>query len=106
MPVHFTLTSASVMSVFFVPQLGSMIYTMNGMATQLNLQADATGTFLGQSSHYNGDGFSDMHSMCVHADRAVRRVGLRRARERANPRYRYYQDLTRQSVDQPPVHLP
>ncbi len=33
MPVHFTLTSASVMNAFFVPQLGSMIYTMNGMTS-------------------------------------------------------------------------
>jgi cytochrome o ubiquinol oxidase subunit 2 len=30
-PIHFALTSASVMNAFFVPQLGSMIYTMNGM---------------------------------------------------------------------------
>jgi hypothetical protein len=30
-----------------MPQLGSMIYTMNGMTTQLNLQADAPGTFHG-----------------------------------------------------------
>jgi cytochrome o ubiquinol oxidase subunit 2 len=60
-PVHFSLTSASVMSVFFVPQLGSMIYTMNGMRTQLNLQADRTGVFHGLSAHFNGDGFSDMN---------------------------------------------
>ena len=59
-PVHFTLTSASVMNAFFVPQLGSMIYTMNGMATQLNLNADEPGTFLGMSSHFSGDGFADM----------------------------------------------
>lgn len=60
-PVHFALTSASVMTAFFIPQLGSMIYTMNGMRTQLNLQADAPGTFLGEASHFSGDGFSDMH---------------------------------------------
>jgi cytochrome o ubiquinol oxidase subunit II len=60
-PIHFSLTSASVMNAFFIPQLGSMIYTMNGMTTQLNLQADNPGTFLGLSSHYSGDGFSDMH---------------------------------------------
>src|SRR6266481_6105704 len=59
-PLHFSLTSASVMNAFFIPQLGSMIYTMNGMRTQLNLRADAPGTFHGQSSHYSGDGFSDM----------------------------------------------
>jgi cytochrome o ubiquinol oxidase subunit 2 len=60
-PIHFSLTSGSVMNVFFIPQLGSMIYTMNGMTTQLYLSADAPGTFLGQSSHFSGDGFSDMH---------------------------------------------
>ena len=60
-PVHFSLTSASVMSAFFVPQLGSMIYTMNGMSTQLNLMAYRPGVFEGRSSHYNGDGFSGMH---------------------------------------------
>ena len=65
-PIHFYLTSASVMNAFFVPQLGSMIYAMNGMTTQLNLQADAPGTFLGLSSHFSGDGFPGMH-FDVHA---------------------------------------
>ena len=60
-PVHFSLTSASVMNSFFVPGLGSMIYTMNGMADQLNLQADRPGDYFGLSTHYSGDGFSDMH---------------------------------------------
>jgi cytochrome o ubiquinol oxidase subunit 2 len=60
-PLHFQLTSGSVMNAFFVPQLGSMIYTMNGMTTQLNLRADASGAFQGLSSHFSGDGFSGMH---------------------------------------------
>ena len=60
-PVHFQITSASVLNTFFVPQLGSMIYAMNGMAVNLNLQADHPGPLWGQSSHYSGDGFSDMH---------------------------------------------
>jgi cytochrome o ubiquinol oxidase subunit 2 len=60
-PIHFSLTSASVMNAFFIPQLGSMIYTMNGMTTRLYLQADTPGTFRGLSSHYSGDGFADMH---------------------------------------------
>src|SRR6267154_1510895 len=37
-PVRFELTSAGVMNSFFVPQLGSQIYTMSGMATRLHLQ--------------------------------------------------------------------
>jgi len=60
-PIHLKLTSASVMNTFFVPQLGGMIYTMNGMADDLNLQAGQPGVFYGQSAHFSGDGFSDMH---------------------------------------------
>ena len=60
-PVHFTLTSSSVMNSFFVPQLGSMIYTMAGMQSQLYLQADRPGTFYGLSTHFSGDGFPDMN---------------------------------------------
>jgi cytochrome o ubiquinol oxidase subunit 2 len=59
-PVHFSLTSASVFNTFFVPQLGSMIYTMPGMTSQLHLQADQPGQFYGRSAHFSGDGFSDM----------------------------------------------
>jgi len=62
-PVHFSLTSASVMNMFFVPQLGSMIATMNGMVTQLHLTADKPGEFYGQSAQFSGDGFSDMNFM-------------------------------------------
>jgi cytochrome o ubiquinol oxidase subunit 2 len=43
-PLRLHLTSASVMNSFFVPQLGSQIYTMAGMTTTLHLQADKPGT--------------------------------------------------------------
>jgi cytochrome o ubiquinol oxidase subunit 2 len=66
MPLHFDLTSASVMNVFFVPQLGSMIYTMNRMVTQLHLQADQIGDYHGISAQFSGDGFPDMQ-FTVHA---------------------------------------
>ena len=39
-PLHLQITSASVFNVFFVPRLGSEIYSMYGMTSQLNLQAD------------------------------------------------------------------
>ena len=60
-PVHFQLTSASVMNSFFVPQLGSMLYNMNGMSSDLHLKADQPGSYRGLSTHFSGDGFSDMH---------------------------------------------
>ena len=59
-PLHFEITSASVFNVFFVPRLGSEIYSMYGMTTQLYLQADHPGIYPGLSAHFSGDGFSDM----------------------------------------------
>ena len=59
-PIHFQLTSTSVMNSFFIPQIGSQIYTMPGMTTQLNLQADKPGIYDGLSAQFSGPGFSDM----------------------------------------------
>lgn len=60
-PVNFMLTSDSMMNSFFIPQLGSQIYAMAGMQTQLHLIADSPGTYAGESSNFSGPGFSDMH---------------------------------------------
>jgi cytochrome o ubiquinol oxidase subunit 2 len=65
-PIRFQLTSATVMNAFFAPRLGSMIYTMAGMVTRLNLQADTPGDYPGMAAQINGDGFSDMR-FTVHA---------------------------------------
>jgi cytochrome o ubiquinol oxidase subunit 2 len=60
-PVSLELTSSGVMNSFFVPQLGSQIYTMAGMTTRLHLQADDPGTYRGFSAQFSGEGFADMH---------------------------------------------
>jgi cytochrome o ubiquinol oxidase subunit 2 len=65
-PVSYRLTSATVWNAFFVPQMGSMIYTMPRMSTRLNLQADRPGVYDGLSSHFSGDGFPGMQFK-VHA---------------------------------------
>jgi len=59
-PLHLRITSSAVFNVFFVPQLGTMIYCMNGMMTQLNLEADHPGIYPGLSAMFSGDGFSGM----------------------------------------------
>jgi cytochrome o ubiquinol oxidase subunit 2 len=58
-PVHFSLTSDTVMQSFFIPTLGSQIYAMAGMVTQLNLVADRPGRARGENSQFNGTGFQD-----------------------------------------------
>src|SRR6266700_4809903 len=59
-PVNFELTSSGVMNSFFIPELGSQIYTMAGMVTGLKLQAEHPGTYRGLSAQYSGNGFADM----------------------------------------------
>lgn len=59
-PVNFELTSDTVMNSFWIPQLGGQIYCMPGMASQLHLIADKTGTFRGSSANISGSGFADM----------------------------------------------
>jgi cytochrome o ubiquinol oxidase subunit 2 len=60
-PVHFSLTSSGVMNSFFVPQLGSQIYTMAAMTSQVSLQADQPGSYTGLSAQFSGAGFAGMH---------------------------------------------
>src|SRR3982074_2766960 len=59
-PISSDRASSGVMNSFFVPQLGSQIYTMAGMATHLQLQADHPGTYPGLSANFSGEGFADM----------------------------------------------
>jgi cytochrome o ubiquinol oxidase subunit II len=101
-PLEFMLTSASVMNAFFVPQLGTQIYTMPGMTTHVNLLADSPGDYPGLSSHFSGDGFSDMRFVvhAVHATDFAAWVDRTRA---AAPAL----DLTAyEQLEQPSSHLP
>lgn len=59
--VDFSITSDTVMNVFFIPQLGSQIYSMAGMVTKLHLLAKNPGTYRGLSANFSGAGFPGMH---------------------------------------------
>lgn len=67
-PISFRITSDSVMTSFFIPQLGSQIYAMAGMETKLHLQANRVGVFQGLNSQFSGDGFSGMHFDTIATD--------------------------------------
>jgi cytochrome o ubiquinol oxidase subunit 2 len=64
-PVKFEITSGTVMNAFFIPRLGSQVYAMAGMQTQLHLIAREQGSYEGLSSNYSGAGFSDMHFKAI-----------------------------------------
>ncbi len=59
-PVHFSLTAEAPMSAFWIPALGSQIYTMNGMESQLNLKATKLGEYTGYNTNINGEGYASM----------------------------------------------
>lgn len=60
-PISFDLTSATVMTSFFIPRLGSQMYAMAGMTTHLNLLASEPGTYRGQNQEFSGEGYESMH---------------------------------------------
>jgi cytochrome o ubiquinol oxidase subunit 2 len=64
-PLSFRITSASVMTSFFIPQLGSQIYAMGGMQTRLHLLADEPGTYAGQNNQYSGQGYTEMNFAAI-----------------------------------------
>ena len=59
-PVRFRLTSSTVATDFFIPQLAGQIDVMPGMRTWQGLIANQVGTYEGFASDYNGPGFSWM----------------------------------------------
>ncbi len=59
-PIHFDITADAPMNSFWIPSLGSQIYAMPKMKTQLNLIADSEGDFRGCSANISGEGFSGM----------------------------------------------
>jgi cytochrome o ubiquinol oxidase subunit 2 len=59
-PVHFRISSGSVMNSFWIPELGTQIYAMAGMDSDLNLIANEQGTYPGRSTNFSGAGFAGM----------------------------------------------
>ena len=80
-PVQFSLTSDSVMSSFFIPQLGGQIYAMAGMRTRLHLVADRPGVFQGYNTQFSGQGFYGMHFETVAATEEGFRQWVEQARQ-------------------------
>jgi cytochrome o ubiquinol oxidase subunit II len=103
-PVEFRLTSATVMNSFFVPQLGSQIYTMGGMTTHLNLLADKPGEYPGFSAMFSGDGFSDMRFIAKAVPAGDFDTWLQQARGAASALdYAGYTELAKPSQSVPPA---
>jgi cytochrome o ubiquinol oxidase subunit 2 len=80
-PIEFALTAESLMNSFFIPQLGSQVYAMPGMQTQLHLIANSPGVYPGMSAAFSGAGFSDMHFDTIATSRPAFDDWIRQARK-------------------------
>lgn len=101
-PLSFKLTSATVMTSFFIPQLGSQMYAMGGMQTQLNLMADEPGTYEGRNIEYSGVGYDTMHFKVIAKTREDFDSWLVWAKEQNNP----LDMATYNALNQPIVDYP
>ncbi len=101
-PVHFYITSDTVMNSFWIPALAGQIYAMPGMTTQLNLEANKIGTFAGSSANISGEGFAGMTFSAVSAPLYKFNEWLAQAKSSTNSlSVAMYQQLARPSQYNP-----
>ncbi len=64
-PVNFEITADSPMSAFWIPNLGSQTYAMNGMTSRVSFRADKEGSFRGSNTNISGEGYAAMHFQAI-----------------------------------------
>jgi cytochrome o ubiquinol oxidase subunit 2 len=64
-PVNFEITADAPMSAFWIPNLGTQTYAMNGMSSKLSLQAHDEGEFRGSNTNINGEGYAEMNFKAI-----------------------------------------
>jgi cytochrome o ubiquinol oxidase subunit II len=103
-PVHFSLTSGTVMQSFLLPQLAGQIFTMAGMTTQLNIAVSKAGSYWGENAQFNGSGFQMQRFQIVGVSPAefgnwvaAQQKGTGELGDKE------YQNLSRQSVQATPI---
>jgi cytochrome o ubiquinol oxidase subunit 2 len=101
-PLNFRVTSDSVLTSFFIPQLGSQIYAMAGRQSRLHLMADEPGTYAGHNQQFSGRGYADMHFKAIAVSREQFKAWVqntRRLPDKLDPAR--YEDLAKPSIGHP-----
>ena len=105
-PVSFELTSDTVVTSFFIPRLGSQIYTMAARRTRLHLLAAEPGTYTGHNQQYSGRGYADMHFNAIAGSQEEFEAWLQNVRqssEKLDPER--YRQLAEPSVGHPVTYF-
>ena len=105
-PLSFKLTSDTVFTSFFIPQLGSQIYAMAGRQSRLHLLADEPGTYSGHNQQFSGRGYADMHFQAIALSRDQFKAWVRKTKQ--SPRKlnkARYEELERPSSGYPVTYF-
>jgi cytochrome o ubiquinol oxidase subunit 2 len=105
-PLSFRITSDTVMTSFFIPQLGSQIYAMAGMQTRLHLMADGPGLYHGQNQQFSGRGFSDMNFKAIALPQEQFETWVQKIKQSPNElNLARFEDLEKPSVGYPVTYF-
>lgn len=102
-PLDIDLTSNDVMNAFMIQRMGTQIFAMSGMRTQLHLLSRETGNFEGGNYQYTGNGFSKMRFTAKAMTQDNYQQWLNKVRTQGTPlNYAKFQQMAKPStVDQP-----
>jgi cytochrome o ubiquinol oxidase subunit 2 len=105
-PLNFRITSDTVMTSFFIPQLGSQIYAMAGMQTRLHLMADEPGVYQGQNQQFSGRGFSQMHFKAIAVPREEFEAWVQKTKQTSGKLdLARYEEIGKPSIGYPVTHF-
>ncbi len=102
-PVNFKVTSDTVMNSFFIPQLGSQIYSMAGMQTEVHLIANSAGTYGGIAAQFSGRGFSGMNFKALAVSQKQYEDWIQKAKQSQNKLDQAGYDLLAKPSENHPV---
>ena len=83
-PINFKITADAPMNGFHIQQLGTQVYAMAGMQTQLHLVASEVGNYFGRSTNYSGHGFSGMQFVAKASSETDFNLWVNNAKQSAN----------------------
>ncbi len=105
-PLNFKITSDTVMTSFFIPQLGSQIYAMAGMMTRLHLMANEPGVYYGENQQFSGRGFSDMNFKAMATPREQFDVWVQKIKQTSDKLdLARYEELRRPGIGHPVTYF-
>jgi len=105
-PLSFRITSDTVLTSFFIPQLGSQIYAMAGKQSRLHLMADESGIYAGHNQQFSGRGYADMHFKAIATSREKFEAWVQKTRQSADKLDpERYEELGKPSVGYPVMYF-